>query len=106
VVRGNEGIHLLCIIALIVVFLADSLLKTKVRGRKAFLCTLALAILTKLVVDNITTWRGFWSFNSDMTLGIRVPVIPFENLLFGISLFYSSVISWEFSKRHSARAHI
>jgi lycopene cyclase domain-containing protein len=66
-----------------------------VRERKVFLCALALTLLTQLVVDNITAWRGFWSFNEKMIVGVRLPVIPFENLLFGISLFYATVISWE-----------
>ncbi|MEM3555143.1 MAG: lycopene cyclase domain-containing protein [Candidatus Micrarchaeia archaeon] len=86
---------ILCIVSLVLVFLADSIMKTKVRERKFFLCALALALITQLVVDNITAWRGFWSFNEEMILGIHLPVIPFENLLFGISLFYATIISWE-----------
>lgn len=86
---------LLCIVSIVLVFLADSFLKTKVKERRAFLLALALALLTQLVVDNITAWRGFWSFNEEMIIGVRAPVIPFENLLFGISLFYATVILWE-----------
>jgi lycopene cyclase domain-containing protein len=94
---------LLCIIALIAVYLADHLLKTKVGSRKTFLYALVLALLTQLVFDNLTAWRGFWNFNEQMMLGIRVPLIPFENPLFGIALFYSTIISWEFSSRNFAK---
>jgi len=93
---------LLCIVALAAAYLFDHLLKTRVSSRRTFLYALALALLTQLVVDNLTAWRGFWNFNRDMMLGVRVPVIPLENLLFGIALFYSTIISWEFSSRNLA----
>jgi lycopene cyclase domain-containing protein len=87
----------LCVISIVAVFFADSFLKTGVARRKAFWYALALTILTQLVADNLTAWRGFWNFNEQAMIGVRVPVIPFENLLFGVALFYSSIISWEFS---------
>ena len=93
---------LLCIVALAAAYFFDHLLETRVGRRRAFLYALAMALLTQLVVDNLTAWRGFWNFNRDMMLGMRVPVIPLENLLFGIALFYSTIISWEFSSRNLA----
>lgn len=90
----------LCVMSIVAVFLADSALKTGVmRKRRALLCALVVSILTQLVVDNLTAWRGFWSFSGQTMIGIRVPVIPFENLLFGIALFYASTVSWEFNLR-------
>ncbi|QLJ52766.1 MAG: lycopene cyclase domain-containing protein [Candidatus Fermentimicrarchaeum limneticum] len=91
-----------CIVVLAAVYLFDHLLKTRVGRRRTFLYALAMALLTQLVVDNLTAWRGFWNFNRDAVLGVRVPVIPLENLLFGIALFYSTIISWEFSSRNLA----
>jgi lycopene cyclase domain-containing protein len=88
---------ILCILTLAAVFIADSVLKTRVARRKVFYYVLAFALLTQLIVDNLTTWAGFWNFNEQTMIGVRVPVIPFENLLFGVALFYSSIISWEFS---------
>jgi len=93
---------LLCIVALAAAYFFDHLLETRVGRRRAFLYALAMALLTQLVVDNLTAWRGFWNFNMYMTLGVGIPVIPLENLLFGTALFYASVISWELSSRNPA----
>jgi lycopene cyclase domain-containing protein len=90
---------LLCIIFLVALFFADTFLKNRVGGRRAFFYALAFSLLTQLIVDNFTAWLGFWSFNEETMMGIRVPVIPFENLLFGIALFYASIISWEFNSK-------
>lgn len=58
-----------------------------------------LAILFQFIFDNLTAWRGFWVFDDAVTLGIRVPVIPVENLIFGVSLFLFTVLFWEIFSR-------
>lgn len=57
------------------------------------------AIFAQFVMDNLTAWRGFWIFNDAVTLGIRVPIIPLENLIFGASLFLFTILFWELFSR-------
>ena len=66
--------------------------------KKPLAAGLGLAVLFQLVFDNLMTAAGLWIFNPAATLGIFLPYIPLENLLFGASLFLASAWSWENSK--------
>ncbi|MCX8174774.1 MAG: lycopene cyclase domain-containing protein [Candidatus Micrarchaeota archaeon] len=55
----------------------------------------AAALFFQLVFDNLMTAQGLWVFDFSHTLGIAVPTIPLENLLFGLALALATVVSWE-----------
>lgn len=65
------------------------------KNRNAVLWAGGLVALAQLIFDNLTVWRGFWQFNDAATLGLRIPFMPLENLLFGLSLFFFAVWLWE-----------
>ena len=62
---------------------------------KPLLAASLLAVFFQLAFDNIMTAAGLWTFDFSYTLGIAVPAIPLENLLFGLALMLATVVSWE-----------
>lgn len=78
------------------IFLAalDKILQTRVlvRNNTVFWKTAAVFFVFQLVFDNLFTLLGVWSFNSAETLGIFVPFIPIENLIYGQELLAFTII--------------
>jgi len=66
---------------------------------KLLVVTCFISVLFQLLFDNYMTSLGLWIFDYSFTLGIMVPIIPIENLLFGISLAAATVASWEALKK-------
>ncbi len=62
---------------------------------KPLLLLCFLSISFQLIFDNIMTWAGLWEFDFSQTLGLSLPFIPLENLLFGLALALFIVASWE-----------
>lgn len=73
---------------------------------RLMLLVCAISVFFQLIFDNYFTYLGLWIFDFSHTIGILLPVIPLENLLFGIALTIATVASWESLKeargRHSA----
>lgn len=65
------------------------------KNKKIVFWSLGIIVFAQLVADNWAAARGFWVFNDSVTVGVRVPVIPLENLLFGTALFLCTVFFWE-----------
>ncbi len=63
--------------------------------RKLVIAGVAVAVLGQLAFDNYMSSLGLWQFAPQFILGILVPIIPIENLLFGASLFMLTVASYE-----------
>jgi lycopene cyclase domain-containing protein len=63
--------------------------------KKPALAACAIGLLLQLIFDNMMTAQGLWIFDFSKTLGIAVPIIPLENLLFGAALILASIWSWE-----------
>jgi lycopene cyclase domain-containing protein len=62
---------------------------------KHLLIAVSISVFFQLIFDNYTTSLGLWSFDFTQTLGLAVPIIPLENLLFGAALAISTIASWE-----------
>jgi lycopene cyclase domain-containing protein len=92
------------IAGLILVYFIDRTLKTHVLrfSNRPFWKTAAIFAAFQLVFDNLCTFLGIWKFNSQHVLGIFVPFIPIENLIFGFELLSLSVILYEFFARARA----
>ena len=97
---------ILCVIAIFVVVYLDRKFETKVlhsiRYNKTRRRNFILAVCLQLIFDNITVWRGLWIFNHKELLGIFLPFIPLENLIFGVCLFLQTAIFYEKFKGHSS----
>jgi lycopene cyclase domain-containing protein len=65
---------------------------------KPLLLLCFLSIFFQLIFDNIMTWAGLWEFDFSQTLGLSLPFIPLENLLFGLALALFMVAGWEKAK--------
>lgn len=64
-----------------------------------------IAITAQLLMDNLATARGFWVFNEAAILGIYVPIIPIENILFGLALCWFTVLFFELFSKKSPTLH-
>ncbi len=82
---------------LVGVILLDNGLNTHVfRVRNHPFWAAAIAFVAfQLVFDNFFTARGLWLFDPTSLLGIFLPFIPIENLLFGFCLFSCTIILYE-----------
>ena len=69
---------------------------------KAIILVCAISVFFQLIFDNYFTYLGLWVFDFSHTLGILLPVIPLENLIFGISLTLATVASWELMQKQKA----
>jgi len=63
--------------------------------KKSLLLVCIISIVFQLIFDNIMTALGLWIFDFSYTIGLKIPMIPLENLVFGISLTIATVASWE-----------
>ncbi len=70
---------------------------------KHLLIAVAISVFFQLIFDNYMTLLGLWSFDFSKTLGIAVPIIPLENLLFGASLAIATIASWESVKKNKGQ---
>lgn len=83
----------------LVAFAASTYLITRLAiPEKPLWVALAIAVFFQLVFDNLMTAQGLWAFDFSKTVGVAIPYIPLENLVFGASLFLFTVWSWEKTK--------
>lgn len=57
-----------------------------------------IVVFFQLIFDNIMTAVGLWVFDFSHTIGLAVPFIPVENLVFGLALMLATISSWEANK--------
>ena len=58
-----------------------------------------VSLFFQLIFDNYMTSLGLWIFDYSHTVGIKLPIIPLENLIFGVSLTLATVATWEILKQ-------
>ncbi len=87
----------------LIFFLDRVLLRTKIlRPTPQMGYTTTVFLLFQLVFDNYFTWKEIWVFNPNEIIGIYVPFIPIENLLFGIDMLWFCLITYSFFRNKSA----
>ncbi len=83
------------ILAASFLFFLDKKLKTNViRPTWRFIQTGLVFLIAQLVFDNLFTYFGIWEFNPQHVLGIFVPFIPLENLVFGQVLLWFTLVTY------------
>ena len=90
---------LVALIALLFIIILDrKLLRTRIIAWKnsRLWKTTAVFVLFQLVLDNYFTAKGLLVFNPHTVIGIYLPFIPIENILFGIELLWLSIILYSF----------
>ncbi len=82
----------------IIIVLDRFLLKTKLLyWRNArLLKTSMVFVVFQLALDNYFTSQGLWIFNPQSVIGIFLPFIPLENILFGTELLWLTIILYTF----------
>ena len=78
-----------------------SLIVMKLHSKRLVLIS-GISIFFQLIFDNYMTSLGLWIFDFSKTLGITVPIIPLENLFFGLALTIATVVSWEIVTKKKA----
>ena len=63
--------------------------------RKNLAIACLISAFFQLIFDNYMTSLGLWSFDFSYTLGMAIPFIPLENIVFGTSLAIATIASWE-----------
>jgi lycopene cyclase domain-containing protein len=92
------------VVGFFLVILLDRVLRTRViRPTPRMAYTTIVFILFQLVFDNFFTGRGLWVFNSSETMGIFVPIIPVENLFFGLEMVWFTIILYSFFSREQRK---
>lgn len=86
---------IISVIVLFVVVVLNELYNPLFKNRILIAKAIIFAVVAQLIMDNLTTWRGFWVFDESQVLGLFVPFIPIENLFFGISLMLLSILFYE-----------
>lgn len=86
------------------VFLLDRALQTKIiRLEPRIVYTTIVFIIFQLIFDNFFTERGLWVFNSAEIVGIFVPIIPLENIFFGVEMLWFTLILYSFFSREQRK---
>ena len=89
------------VLALIVIaptlYLFDTRIQYSTKLKKALLST-APVIAIFLIWDYFFTQIGVWSFNSDYVTGIKLFVLPIEEILFFPAVAFSMLFIWEVLK--------
>ncbi len=79
----------------------DTILHTRVLrlSNRPFWITALIFAAFQLVLDNYFTQIGIWTFNREEVIGIFVPFIPIENLVYGFELLALTIILYSFFAR-------
>lgn len=65
------------------------------RKLPAVLCSIAVVSTAFIVWDSLAAMRGDWSFNSEHVHGARIFGLPFEEILFFVTVPYSTLFIYE-----------
>jgi len=83
----------------------DRILRTNViRPSSQMIYTTIIFLAFQLVFDNYFTIQGLWVFNPSETLGIFLPFIPVENLIFGVEMLWFTLIVYTYLQRKHTHA--
>ena len=63
--------------------------------------TTAVFAIFQLVLDNYLTAQGLWIFDPHRVMGIYLPFIPIENILFGVELLWMTLLFYAFARTAS-----
>lgn len=89
------------VLGFFIVLALDGVLRTHlIRPTKRFLQTSLIVLGFQVVFDNYFTRQGLWSFNPNEIIGLFVPTIPIENLVFGMEMLWFCLIVYEYVKRN------
>ncbi len=92
-------------LALALVALADYRFGTRLYAKRGFAAWVLTCLGLQFVFDNWMAKIGFWHFNPSATLGVFVPYIPLENLLFGAALaWFAALVATRLSTQNALRA--
>lgn len=89
---------LLSICSLLIVIVADGVMKTAILKKREFYILLLWMFCMKLAVNGYLTAAGVVRYNPRFFLGIRLGSIPLEDFLFGFSMIAATIIVYEFCK--------
>lgn len=86
---------------LVFLFVLDHVLNTRVLrlSNRPFWSTALIFAAFQLVLDNYFTQAGIWKFNHTEVIGIFIPFIPIENLVYGFELLALTIILYSFFAR-------
>lgn len=87
-------------VAFFLVIALDRALRTRIiRPTPQMIYTTIIFLVFQLIFDNYFTAQGLWVFNASETLGIFLPFIPIENLLFGVEMLWFTLIVYTYFLR-------
>ena len=66
------------------------------KDMKHILVTVVFFVVVDLFWDVIGVARGHWTFQSENLMGIRLGILPFEELLFMLVVPYSVLVFYKF----------
>ncbi|QQR92926.1 MAG: lycopene cyclase domain-containing protein [Candidatus Iainarchaeum archaeon] len=88
---------------MLLLFLDRALIRTHMLSwkNKRLWKTTGIFVVFQLIFDNYFTAQGLWVFDRAQVIGIFLPVIPIENLLFGVELLWMALLLYAFLSKES-----
>jgi lycopene cyclase domain-containing protein len=68
-------------------------------SNRPFWITVLVFAAFQLVLDNYFTQIGIWKFNREEVIGLFIPFIPIENVLYGLELLWLTIILYTYFSR-------
>lgn len=90
------GYTFLAILSVVLVFLVDLILSTKLYKNKRFWIFQLFCFVLQFFVDGYMTWRPIYIVNPAHITQIYLFTTPIENFIFGFSMLYLVVVVFEF----------
>ncbi len=85
----------LALISIIIIFILDMLLGTKLFFNKSFWIFWGIMAIMILLINGYLTWRPIVIYDNSNNLNLRIFTIPIEDFFFGFSLLTFNLIIWE-----------
>lgn len=89
----------LTLIFVIIIFILDMLLGTKLFCKKSFWIFWGVMAIMIFIINGYLTWRPIVTYNNFFNLNLRIFTIPVEDFFFGFSLLTFNLIIWEFTSK-------
>ncbi len=86
---------------LLVCYLADKWLRTRVFGRwKPLIFAFIIYLVFGIIWDHVAVIRGHWVYGWQYLSGVKIGLVPVEDVLVVLDIILVPVIAWEYFRKN------